>query len=331
MNRPSYYSIICKKPQLFHYTCVETAMKLLRSKSLLLQPIWNYVDTGEYILGLNLISQRLKGSLIKKSNPLQIQPNVKKLLDENCGGLTKVIEQVIDQIDYEIANLQKPRVEVYVACFSKNPCSVEMVKNYGQVIIRFNPLLHLFAYENPSPFSASMISRVTYNEQEFQNFVVDMGINFPLGQDTQFFESEIEALLPEQRTEDISTYISEHLCMFAPNIKRPKFSYEEEWRLKSVVSNHKYSADFYSPSREGDKSSPFPTYAKPTKDKPTRYFHELTFKDKFISQEIMIFSNDGGRLSAEVGEWQRDHSLGQMTQQQVETIARKLDESRGAS
>lgn len=327
MSHLSYHSIICNKPQLFHYTRAETAMDLLKSKSLLVQPISNFVDKDEYLVGLKLISQKLKDSVIKKSNPLQIDQEVRQIFEKYCGGTIKVIGQVIDHIDYEIRNMQSPMVEVYVACFSTNPSSVDMLKNYGKVIIRFHPLLHLFAYNIPQPFSASMISRVTYDEHEFQSHVVDM-INSSIGHKTHYIQSILSPLSPDDCTEDMSAFISEQLCTFAPNIKKPKFSIENEWRLKSIITKHKYRAQFYPSNQKNPESSPFPVSAKATGETPTRYFHELTFEDKFMSQEIMIFLNDGGKLSAEVGLWQEEHSLPVMTQIQIEKLARDLEARR---
>jgi hypothetical protein len=281
MNVPR---IISGKPPLFHYTSLETLIKIMESGSLLARPTWDFEDTAEYVLGLKYIDEYLKNLYSRKQERREIPVSTLMLLAKYGVDLRSLIDQTIAHIGYEIEHYVNPRAEVYVACLTEHPQSNEMARAYGESVINFNQwMLPLIAYAHPRPFSWSMLSRVTYNRKEFESYLMGMGFNIgeanpgPL---KQF----LDPLNVEERTASLAGTAAILLCSFACNIKNQEFDFEKEWRLKTCRLNHTTPTLFSSDTHGMREWFELGADAQFTDHQPKRYKQELTFKGAFIVQ-----------------------------------------------
>ncbi|HSV71379.1 MAG TPA: DUF2971 domain-containing protein [Methylibium sp.] len=307
---PFFISLARNYPPLFHYTRVGSLKALLESKALLARPIWDFADTAEYVHGIRLI----RDHLVKARSLERRRMKIARLLQELYGrvrpNVLQVLDRTIDNLTYEFDHVDNPRVKTYVACFTQNPASERMWRQYGECIIHFNFMLPVLAYSAPSPFTSAMLSHVTYDEREFIDAIPEQGFRLEHPEAIPRQLEVLDSAGAAFRSELIANWVTERLCLFAPNIKRAEFAFEREWRLKSAIST--YSAD---PALSRYPCQPvFPglpetaTFLGPGM---SRYVHRLTLADKFISQEIAIVANDAQDLSAWVGGWQAKESMPQ--------------------
>ncbi len=310
-------------PQLAHYTWPDSIMAILETKSLYCNPTWNFIDTEEYELGLKLISETLKKSLSNSTESLELSSESQIIFSKYFGDHRGVVTHVIDLIDYEISNIQNPHVKVYVTCFSEDLDSQQMRADYGGFVIHFNQLINIFADLYPKPFSTSMISRVSYDENEFRSWIKKYTLNHELSSDSGIDPTCLSSLDQGDRTIEFGTYLAEGLCKFAPNIKKPKYEYEREWRLKSIISEYNYKTDLHPRIKDGRRIYAYKPDATPTEDDPPKYFKKLEADGKFLAQTIGIPPGDVDKAT-EVMEYFSQNCLGPVTHSNLEKIGEEL-------
>ncbi|NUM54407.1 MAG: hypothetical protein HUU46_12235 [Candidatus Hydrogenedentes bacterium] len=297
--------VVNNYPPLYHYTKDQFLADLLDSKSLLARPTSDFNDTDEYILGLKFIAEHLKLIYAGIHQDHKVIEFLISRLDQRLiKRVPKILEYVIANIEFEIANVSNPRVKVYVACLTTDPLSEKMRTEYGRCIIPFNFLLPFFAYSVPQPFTSSMLSRVTYSKAEFIAFISEMGFGFV---DEFLHDAHIvlHQLSINDRINAVACWITERLCLFAPNIKRECYAYENEYRLKSSISTYSNTPNV--PVRHPAHSMMhLPKIARFKDDAKSRYFHQLTdHMGNLISPGVMIATEGAGGLPAMVDEWER--------------------------
>ncbi|MEE9362079.1 MAG: hypothetical protein V3U92_05720 [Cellulophaga sp.] len=294
-------------PALYHYTHTESLKELLKSKSLLARPIGDFSDTDEYIHGLKLIQGELTKTWKNENNRTRVEHLLRSLYGTIQPDVQQVLGQVLENITYEINNIKSPKVKIFVSCLTVDPESEKMRKEYGDCVISFNFMLPILAYYPPPPITSSMLSRVSYDDQEFVAGVLDQGFYYEHSENVRRQLSILSPLSSNARSEAIANWVTERLCLFAPNIKKPKFKKEKEWRLKSAIS-------LYSSNRDLARSPHCPSFFDLPEtarfDENGRYLQRLTFcEDKFISRGISCAARNTGDLAAWVQQWQSQESL----------------------
>jgi hypothetical protein len=259
----SMLNLAKRYPPLYHYTRRESLQDLLTSKGLLASPTWDFSDTEEYVFGLKVIQDELKkvcGSAAPRS---QFEFGFRSAYGDAAPLLRPVLERCIDLLGAEIANYGDPAVKVYVACVTTVPDSQRMVEMYGDCVLAFNFELPWIAYHAPNPFTSTMLSRVTYDEQDLRRRAIPLGL-LPAPDGENNVRRQANWLLgqtQDARIAGVAGWITEKLCLLAPNLIRPEFAYEHEWRLKSAISSYSSSPHF--PRRtEQSQASHLPTDAE---------------------------------------------------------------------
>lgn len=280
-------NILNNKPELFHYTWPDTILSILSSRSIWARPTWDFADSYEYVHGLGLIEQFLKRVSSSRQEVSPMPAPWLELIASYDIDPRRIVEQTIAHIEYELANYNKPRLEVYVACASANSNSKEMVTKYGAFVIGFNWMLPLLAYMCPRPFTASMLSRVTYDEREFESQIMMQGFIFGL----PAYRSDLSALLGPmntiEREASVAATAAIFLSVFAANIKKPEYAYEREWRLKVVRSRHS-TPTLFSPddSIKLRRAFGMSEDAAFTTNPPGRYVQDLCWMGKMIIDNV---------------------------------------------
>lgn len=229
---------VINKPLLYHYTRPDAIESVLTTKSLWARPTWDFEDTHEYIHGLRLIEAHLKQICAARREKRVLVPETLRVLQSYNLNLRRLFERTIAHIEHEIANHSKPKVEIYVACTSANSHSEEMAKRYGSCMIRFNWMLPIVGYACPKQFTAAMLSRVSYNQHEFTQHILAQAFLFTAPEVRTELREFLDRMEHRRREESIAASLASNLCVFAPNIKRPEYAYEQEWRLKTIRINH---------------------------------------------------------------------------------------------
>jgi hypothetical protein len=282
---------VINKPPLFHYTKPEALLSVLDSRSLWASPTWNFPDKREYVLGLELIARRLKDIYSRRLEMQEFPHSLLSLLAEYRVNPRRLLELTIAHVDYEWANYDNPKVQVYVACVTENGKSEDMAAAYGNCVIKFNWLLPVLAYAFPSPFTFSMLSFVTYDPLRFEQWIMTMG--FDISQHLSEFHVRefLDPLDVQEREVSLALTVAILLCSFATNIKEPKYQIEQEWRMKTIRSLHstptpftqdysRWRTDFFGLS---DRAAPFAA------DPPGRYIQELSIRGRFIVEDVAIY------------------------------------------
>jgi hypothetical protein len=284
--------IINNKPPLFHYTRDDTILSILSNKYIWARPTWNFADTGEYVHGLWLIERFLKRiSSSRQEAPAMPAPGLELMASYDIDP-RRLVEQTIAHIEYELANPNNPKVEVYVACMSTNSNSKEMASQYGGFVIRFNWMLPLLAYACPRPFTASLLSRVTYDEREFESHIMTQGFTFGLPADDPGVSALLVPMNTTEREASVAATAAVQLSVFAANIKKPKYAYEREWRLKTVRSMHSiptlFSLDESINLRKDFRMSEDAAFTTHT---PSRYIQDLRCHGKMIIENVAALAS----------------------------------------
>jgi hypothetical protein len=289
---------IIDKPTLYHYTNPDSLLKILSSRALLARPICEFPkDASEYVLGLGLIEKELERIYCARNDPRPLLvPGLVALLNEYGIDARRFLEQTIAHIEYELKHSSTPKVQLYVACVSATvPTRSEeagrrMLAEYGHSVITFNWMLPLTAYSWPRPFTFSMLSRVSYDEQEFVAAIIhNMGFDGALNEGDPDFEQSMARLNLAERTAAMALTVAIMLCSFAANIKKPEFKYENEWRLKTARSFHGGTtlfrmADWGGVRKHVFKMNDDATFIRLDPARPDRYVQELSCEGKMILQ-----------------------------------------------
>lgn len=319
--------------ELAHITKEENLKLILNSKSLLARPTWDFNDDQEYILGLNLILAALKN--LDDKNYEDIKRGLDKcsssfmpplpLTSFSTKEVKLVFLYIIQNIEFEIRHSANPQVKIYTTSLISLKSATrnntkKMIRDYGNCIIHFNSILSLLAYSNPKPLTSSMISRVTYNEYEFKMFIknfFNFNPNFLLSDKVLWVIFSLPD--PEWRLKSLCDWVTERLCLFASNIKSTNYSYENEWRIKSVISNFselKLAGQNYLYHDPSFSELGMPSYlAFDSRFDPVRLVRKFTIKDekdtnktRFIVDKITIHSDDK-ELKLWVKEWEIDNAI----------------------
>jgi hypothetical protein len=302
-------------PPLFHATPSSSLKPLLESKGLRACPVWNFADTAEYFHGVTLIRDFLRHTRKKEAKLQRLAEMMTGAYGDLRPSLSAVLSRVDENLTYELEHPTDPRVKVYVACFSTTP-TPELMNKFGDCLIGFNFLLPAAAYYFPRPFTTSMLSRVTYDEDEFRLQVAKQGFKYDQPVDLERMRAILAAADPARRAELVSAWISEKLCLFAPNLKKPEFKDECEWRLKTVISEYPAEAYVSREVRRGQLAfmglPSDATFQTVTGREAARYLHQFTCQGLFLSREITIPRGDRG-LFEWVEEWQETKSMPPIT------------------
>ncbi len=283
---------VINKPQLYHYTRPENIVKVLTSKALWARPTWNFADTDEYVHGLRLIESQLKQISAAHLERRVLPPPALELLTSYNVNPRRIFEDTIAHIEYELANYSKPNVEIYVACTTENSESKEMAAEYGGCAIRFNWMLPLLGYACPKPFHGSMLSRVSYNEQEFTAHIVPQAFVFGMAHLLPQMREFLSGKDHQSREAGIAATVATNLCVFAANLKKPRFAYEREWRLKTFKINHSIPT-LYDPEevRALRRVLKMSEIAEFTSDPPNRYVLDLRLENRMIIENVAVLAS----------------------------------------
>lgn len=279
---------VIDKPPLFHYTRPESLISILSSGLLWASPTWDFPDTREYVLGLELILRRLEMIYERKLECQELPRSFLLLAARYCIEPSRVLGRIIYHIRHEIANRADPRVRVYVACVTDNNKSYQMAEAYGRCIIQFNWMLPMFSYAVPRPFVSSMLSWVCYEERRFENWIMRMGFEFPFHLSEAVHKAFLDELPAAQRENSIAVTAVILLCSFAANIKEPKYAFEREWRLKTIQSLHTTPTPFAPMASTMRKAFGVGEEAEFTEHKEKRYKQEFRFRDRFIVEDVGV-------------------------------------------
>jgi hypothetical protein len=229
---------IIDKPKFFHYTKPASIINILRSKSLFACPTYKFKDGDEYVHGLRLTKAHLERIRTGRTQLEAMPPRMQEVIKTFGMDARIILDETIAHIAYEIDHVETPRVEIFVTCTSTDGASERMAQEYGGFVLNFNWVLPLLGYAYPKPFSTAMLSRVTYNEAEFEKQIVPQGFIFAC----PHLRSELDELLASidvaSREAATAATAAVFLCIVAVNIKQPYYSHESEWRLKTVRLNH---------------------------------------------------------------------------------------------
>lgn len=238
---------------MYHYTKPETANLIVKQATLNLTPIQDFhgkaegKDDNEYRRGLSVIEGTLRAAITDRRRLDQFTYLVLrdfKYLPARAISATRLLADVCDRLNAELASIDTPLVQVYVASLTPSGNSDYMREAYGKGIVRFGRELPCLAYATPSPFTQSMLTRVSYGDDELRAFSLSPSMSFtPAYLRAYIDEVGLErikvrwcALEPTQFRSAMADLIAEQYCVVAPNIKMSSFRQESEWRLKCVVS-----------------------------------------------------------------------------------------------
>jgi hypothetical protein len=279
---------ILDKPTLYHYTFQDSILDVLSARALWARPTWDFPDADEYVFGLKLISAYLKRVHARAWGVQPIPPLTQEMMASYGIDARHVLEQTIAHIEYEVANASKPNLEVYVACVSENKESLEMSRRYGECIIEFGALLPVIGYGYPRPFTAAMLSRVSYDTTEFDSWIMTMGFITLETTDPAHVKKVLDPLNASAREAAMAATTAIALCMHAPNIKKPGFAPEREWRLKTVRSNHMGTVLYANEGSWARELSGTSEDAAFTTHTPPRYIQELTCLGKMNINNVYM-------------------------------------------
>jgi hypothetical protein len=300
-------SVPNRYPPLYHYTHQHTIQSLLQSGELWGRPTWDFPDTEEYVYGLSVLKEQFeefRKSATRDDDVLAAA--IREAYGDMAPPFATLIDKVIDNLQHEITNYQSPSVKVYVASLTTDAHSTEMKKDYGDCVVGFSFELPWVAYHAPTPFTSTMLSRVTYDEQEFRLVAPSLALH-PQVSEMPDIERRLVWLRDQadvdSRTTAFAGWITEELCLVAPNLKRPIFAIEKEWRLKSAISSYATSPHF--PRRALQSQSPhLPSTAMFLDEERSRYLQKLTSVD---DERMIVSSVDGCDRSNRqwIREWRR--------------------------
>lgn len=289
-------------PALFHYTHEQNVPKILESGSLLASPTWNFPDTNEYRHGLTLMRDVLHRALFVP----QVQEMMRQDLTPSYGEYLPPIEELlaalVTNLQYELDNLSNPRVKVYVACLSTEPDSQKMKELYGPCVISFNYLISTLAIFAPRPFTSAMLSRVSYSDDQFLAYLpLEFRSIVQFGDGYEQYNA-LKNSHPSKHLGLVAGWLTERLCLFAPNIKKPDFQHEHEWRLKSAISSYPIN-----PLR-GPQDAAFLGLSEEATFMDiggrNRYVQRLMFRNTFIQSGISLPPDASAETRERVDNWQ---------------------------
>lgn len=283
--------VIIDKPRLYHYTGFKNIINVLKSKSLWARPTWDFEDTDEYVHGLRLIDSYLKQISGDREERRVLHPAILQFLSSYNLNPRRIFADVIGYVEYEIDNYSKPNVEIYVACTSENSESKEMAATYGGCAIRFNWMLPLVGYACPRPFHGSMLSRVSYDEHEFTSHIIAQAFTFTLPELLPKMKAFLSRKEHRFRESGVAATVAVNLCIFAANIKKPKFAYEREWRLKTFKIKHSVPT-LYGPEERYElrRVLQMSEHAEFTTEPPGRYVLDLRLDNKMIIENVDVIA-----------------------------------------
>lgn len=295
----SILNLVRPYPPLFHYTRAESLQALLTSKGLLARPTWDFGDTEEYVYGLRLLREEIDLVLASEVKRSEFAANLTRAYGEFAPDAQAVLGQCLDLLGAEVTNFNNPAVQVYVACVTTDPNSERMAATYGRGVVGFSFELPWVAYHAPHPFTSTMLSRVAYDEQDFRRRAPQLGLSVGLGRPDDVQQQV--AWLREQdlpaRTRAVAAWTTEGLCLLAPNIKRPNFAFENEWRLKSAISTYATSPHF--PRRQAQSRAGYLPAEASSPPMPGRYLQKLLS----IDEGKMIVSGVGVPPEVDAAFW----------------------------
>lgn len=96
-----------------------------------------------------------------------------------------------------------------------------------------------------------------------------------------------------RREESIAASLASNLCVFAPNIKRSEYAYEQEWRLKTIRINHSVPTLFSRTEplalRRALQMSEDAEFTAPPKPEG-RYVQDLRLEGRMVIDEISTYA-----------------------------------------
>jgi hypothetical protein len=282
---------VLDKPPLYHYTKADSIMNILTSGSLHARPTWDFQDTDEYVHGLKLIESHLKRLRASGREFDSMPPATQAFIRTHGMDSGRIVDQTLEHIAYEIQNFRKPAFEVYVACTSVHPASAPMARRYGGFVLNFNWALYLLAYACPSNFAISALSRATYDERVFEQFLMCEGFTFGGRVASAQVGKMLAPLDVRSREATTAATAAIFLCMVAPNIKKPEFAYEGEWRLKLARVNHSIPTIFSVPDGSLDlrHALGMTESAELTTNPPGRYPIDLRLWGRMAIERVTAF------------------------------------------
>jgi hypothetical protein len=195
-------------PPLFHYANGSTLIEMIRSGEMWSTQLGCLNDASELVYSIELLHAKAKEQLAAST-----VPEVKFLLEHIVSGLAAS------------SILTEGR---FVACFSEDDDDLSQWRGYagdeGGYALEFDSL-HLRKLTDP----VIILGKVEYDSQKHDAFMDDV-----LRAVIQFFRDGLQnnrAPSIEEWTEKFLRYWANLIAVFAPFIKRPKFSGEREWRL----------------------------------------------------------------------------------------------------
>ncbi len=299
-------------PDLYHYVREASLKTLLESKGLLACPTWQFRDAEEYVLGLKIVREELLSARKTERERVALAGRLFDLYGDARPPVVPLLDRVIDMITMEVKNSSSPSVQVYVASLTTDGGSERMARAYGPLVLGFAFELPSIAYHAPEPFTSSKLSRVTYDEIEFRTVVLDL--MFSPCEDDHDLRSQRDWLREQSasvRIDAVAAWCIEAGCLLAPNLKRPEFKFEREWRLESAISAHAASVAF--PRRSRQSMTPHLPRDAELRDtgKGPRYLQQLLSLDrgKMIVRSIAALGSvvDSG-LQAWIESWSAANS-----------------------
>lgn len=301
-------------PPLFHFANEVGAEKIIETKSLLARNIldFNEEDQEEYKHGIRLIRENLSKQILIVDQWQFRPPNfdyLNKIGVEIPTIFARIDELISNELD-RVENGRAPRTSVYVACLSQNPDNLGMAKKYGRYRIEFGPLIPVIAYATTLDAHASMLTRVTYDEHEFNFQVFRMCTTGAPYLEIQERVAEIDVA---DRSEFVAEALAADLMVAAANVKRPEYNFECEWRLKTYfVKDLRWNHGAASGHPNRGKLWLNPT-SEFTDHTPPRLIQRLRIFDKGIINMVKYIEEDGAMTKpAKFEELRRLHTTGQM-------------------
>jgi hypothetical protein len=316
----------CNYPPLFHYTPEHVVSALLQSKAIHARAIWRFdKDTHEQVHGLRVALSVLQR--MARFPRLDLFPSDLRHLYINLpGGFSRLVEAVISRVEYEIKNSTDPNVQVFVACFTTEKNSARLAKEYGGAILRFNKVLPYLSYLAPSPFSGSMLSRVSYEEKEFESKLR------PIAFDAGFapLRPSLMNMEADRRFEAVAIIVTQLICTLSPNLKRRKhFHHEHEWRLKVVRTLNSGEVTYFDRT-EDKKRLVLADMATPVAGDIPKYALPLSIGGRFITD--IEGSNDAAKAAVvDTAKWRAENEFPIYTLDEFRTYYDRTDARAGVA
>jgi hypothetical protein len=139
-----------------------------------------------------------------------------------------------------------------------------------------------------------MLSRVGYDEIEFTAHIIPQAFIFGMPELLPQMRDFLSGKEHRLREAGIAATVAANLCVFAANLKKPKFAYEREWRLKTFNINHAVPT-FSEPEQQYalrhalvmSETAEFTSDPNP----PGRYVLDLRLEKKMIIENVGVFAS----------------------------------------